>query len=162
MPWPVTDNKLEFGGFSEYIAYVKAIIFLTVTLLSALPITASQDKYKDCTKSANTQLELTQCAGDDAKRADAELNSVYQQLLSKAKGNEHAIEKIRAAQRAWISFRDAQLAAVFPREDKQAAYGSMYAMCYANIAAEMTRERTAQLRRMLKSWDSEFGAGCEY
>jgi uncharacterized protein YecT (DUF1311 family) len=90
------------------------------------------------------------------------MNRTYQSLLTKAKGDQSAVSKIRAAQRAWVAFRDAQLAAVFPRQDKQAAYGSMYGMCYDDIAAEMTRRRTTELRRMLENWSEEFGAGCEY
>jgi uncharacterized protein YecT (DUF1311 family) len=140
---------------------VKSLVIVAFALIAASSTAASQDTYKDCTKTAGTQSELTQCAGEDAKRADAELNRVYQQLLLKARGDEHAIAKVRASQRAWLSFRDAQLSALFPREDKQAEYGSMYPMCYANFAAEMTRQRTEQLRRMLEKWAPE-GAGCWY
>ena len=100
-----------------------------------------------------TQSEMNRCAGADASEADAKLDHVYQRLLSKTKGDDNATKKLRAAQRAWVAFRHAQLQALFPAEDKQREYGSIYPMCYAQLAAAMTKERTAQLRRMLDGKD---------
>jgi len=57
--------------------------------------------------------------------ADDELNKTYQQLLKKATGDPVALQKIRAAQKAWVAFRDAQIAALYPSEDKQ-QYGSAF------------------------------------
>ncbi len=96
-----------------------------------------------------TQYEMNRGAGADASDADAELNRVYQQLLSTMKSDANAAKKLRAAQRAWIAFRDAQLEALYPAEDKRVEYGSMYPMCSARVVAAMTEERTAQLRKML-------------
>lgn len=99
------------------------------------------------------QSEMNRCADEDASAADAELNHVYQDLLTKTKGDANGTRKLRDAQRAWVAFRDAQLEALYPAEDKQLEYGSIYPMCYASVAAAMTKERTAQLRRMLLDKD---------
>jgi uncharacterized protein YecT (DUF1311 family) len=96
---------------------------------------------------------MNRCADQDAKAADAELNRVYQELLSKSKGDASATKKLRDAQRAWIAFRDAQLEALYPAEDKQREYGSIYPMCYAIVTTAMTKDRTIQLRRMLQDKD---------
>ena len=96
---------------------------------------------------------MSRCADLDAKEADADLNRVYQELLTKLKNDDNAMRKLRAAQRAWLAFRDAHLQELYPAKDKQAEYGSIFPMCYAQIAMAMTKERTAQLRRMLEDTD---------
>jgi hypothetical protein len=40
-----------------------------------------------------------------------------------------------------------------PAEDKQGEYGSIFPMCYSQVATAMARERTAQVRRMLDDKD---------
>ena len=99
------------------------------------------------------QSEMNRCADLDAREADADLNRVYQELLSKLKNDDTAVKKLRAAQRAWLTFRDAHLQELYPAEDKQQEYGSIYPMCYAQIATAMSKERTVQLRKMLNDKD---------
>ena len=99
------------------------------------------------------QSEMNRCADLDAREADADLNRLYQKLLTKLKNDDNAIRKLRAAQRAWLAFKDAHLQELYPAKDKQVEYGSMFPMCYAQVATMMTRERTAQLRRMLEDKD---------
>ena len=74
-------------------------------------------------------------------------------LLTEDRGNDTATKKLRAAQKAWLVFRDAHLQELYPAEDKQAEYGSMFPMCYSQVATAMTRDRTAQLPRMLDDKD---------
>ena len=83
------------------------------------------------------------------KAADDELNHVYQAILSKYKDDREFLEKLRNAQRAWLTFRDAELAAKFPLGDKQYHYGSVYPMCANLFLAQRTRERVKQLREWL-------------
>jgi len=68
---------------------------------------------------ATTQLAMNACANEEAICDDAELDVTYQKLLSAA-GEEPAgaAEKIRAAQRAWIAYRDAYIDAMYPAKDK--------------------------------------------
>jgi uncharacterized protein YecT (DUF1311 family) len=113
----------------------------------------SRSKENPCWKTAMAQSEMNRCADQDARAADAELNHVYEDLLSKTKGDANATRKLRDAQRAWVAFRDAQLEALYPAQDKQREYGTIYPMCYAIVATAMTKERTAQLRRMLQDRD---------
>jgi uncharacterized protein YecT (DUF1311 family) len=123
-----------------------------VTLLFAPLLTGQQRPQKtfsDCDKTAQTQSDLTECASTDYKTADDELDRTYQQLLSKAAGDRIAIQKIKAAERAWYAFRDAQIVALYPADDKQKEYGTVFPMC-ANLAlADLTRERTKVLKHML-------------
>jgi uncharacterized protein YecT (DUF1311 family) len=128
-------------------------LFIAVVLLLASMPGLCQSKESPCWKTAMTQLEMNRCADLDARAADADLNHVYQALLSKLKSDDKAAKQLRVAQRAWIAFRDAHLQELFPAEDKQAAYGTMYPMCYAQVATAMTKQRAAQLRSMLDNKD---------
>jgi uncharacterized protein YecT (DUF1311 family) len=127
------------------------VIAVSVLFISASAL--SQSKENPCWKTAMAQSEMNHCADEDAKAADAELNHVYQDLLSKTKGDANATRKLHDPQGAWITFRDAQLEALYPAQDKQREYGSIYPMCYATVVTAMTKERTAQLRRMLQDKD---------
>jgi uncharacterized protein YecT (DUF1311 family) len=127
------------------------LIITALLLVSTAAL--SQSKQNPCWKTATAQPEMNRCADEDSTAADAELNHIYQQLLAKNKGDENATKKLRDAQRAWVAFRDAQLQALYPAEDKQREYGSIYPMCYAIVVTAMTKERTAQLRKMLQDKD---------
>jgi len=98
---------------------------------------------------AHAQAELDSCASDEAKRADSELNSVYQQLLAKAKSTPGATEKVKAAEKAWLQFRDAYIAAMFPADDKQMNYGTMYPMEVDLEIASLAREQTRRIKILI-------------
>ena len=98
---------------------------------------------------AQSQVELDRQACDEHKKADAELNRVYQQVLAEYKTDAIFIAKLRGAQRAWITYRDAQLAALYPAPVPQRAYGSVFRMCYCQAKTELTLERTEVLRRWI-------------
>jgi uncharacterized protein YecT (DUF1311 family) len=78
--------------------------------------------------------------GKEYKQADTELNKVYQQLLSSRSADGQ--KKLRAAQRAWIVFRDAE--AEFVRQDWVG--GSGQAAAVNSALAVLTRDRVRQLR----------------
>ena len=126
--------------------------FVACFLLTATSVLC-QSTQSGCWKTAMAQSEMNRCADLDARAADADLNHVYQALLAKLKDDDNATKKVRAAQRAWLAFRDAHLQELYPADDKQAQYGSMFPMCYSQAAIAMTKERTAQLRRMLDDKD---------
>ena len=65
------------------------------------------------------QSEMNRCADLDTREADADLKRVYQELLAKLKNDDTATNKLRAAQRAWLAFRDAHLQELYPADDKQ-------------------------------------------
>lgn len=95
---------------------------------------------------AQTQGEMNQEACDDYKKADAELNKVYQQVLTEYRADTLFVSKMKNAQRAWVAYRDAHLESVFPAADPR-EYGSVYPMCRCTALTEITKKRTAELRR---------------
>jgi uncharacterized protein YecT (DUF1311 family) len=135
---------------NEFMSRIFIALLFSVVATSVL----CQSRDRQCWKTATTQLDMNQCADTDAKAAEAELNEVYRRLLTKLKSDDNATKKLKVAQRAWTAFRDARLDELFPADDKQQQYGSIFPMCYAQVTAAISKERTAQLRRMLDEKDS--------
>ncbi|HYX70828.1 MAG TPA: lysozyme inhibitor LprI family protein [Terriglobales bacterium] len=132
---------------------------LAIALFALLGSIASfaQDSpaYHACTDKAVAQADLNSCAGDEATRVEAELNRVYATLLSKAAGDQVAVAKIKAAERAWIGYRDAYLEAMYPAKDKQAEYGSIYAMEISLLRAKLTQRQIVALQELLEQYSSD-------
>jgi len=94
-------------------------------------------------------LLLAAGPGNDYTRADQELNSVYREVLRSYADDPAFVKKLKAAQRAWLAFRDAELAALYPRAQEPGYYGSIYPACFATAKADLTKRRTEDLRRWL-------------
>ena len=129
-----------------------AIAFL-ITSLPALAQDSAQ--YRACNDKAKTQAEMNACASDEAARNDAELNEVYRKLLSQAASQEEAVAKIKAAERAWIAYRDAYMDAMYPAKDKQAEYGSIYPMEADLLRAELTQRQVTAIRELLQQYSGD-------
>ena len=93
---------------------------------------------------------MNTCAAAEAKRADDELNRVYNRLLATVKDDAVAASKIRKAEQAWIANRDAYIEAMYPAEDKQAEYGSMYPMEVSLLQARLTKQQIDALKEIEK------------
>ena len=105
---------------------------------------AQEGAQEDPCPGARTQQEMSLCASQAFQKADAELNKLYQRLLRDAGAAEKA--KLRAAQLAWIKFRDAHCE--YEAFGNQG--GSIYPMVYGFCLAEVTGERSKQFRDTLK------------
>ena len=89
------------------------------------------------------QLELNECAEKEYQAADAALNKVYGQLMSKLDDSFKA--KLKESELAWIKFRDANCEFVaFEVDDGQA-----YPMVYSGCLRAMTIDRTKELKERL-------------
>lgn len=104
---------------------------------------------------AQTQMELAGDACSEYKQADADLNSVYGEVLAKHKKDTAFAAKLKEAQRAWIKFRDAHLESIYPAANKQQEYGSAFPMCNCGELAEITKKRTAQLKQWLTAEEGD-------
>ncbi|MBY6088863.1 lysozyme inhibitor LprI family protein [Maritimibacter alkaliphilus] len=114
-------------------------------VLSAL---ASAGQAQDCSAPV-TQIDMTTCAGRAFETADAALNAAYTQAMALAKergpvpaGQDTDADLLRAAQRAWIPFRDAACEA----ESTLARGGSLQPMLKLNCLERLTRQRTEDLK----------------
>ena len=95
---------------------------------------------------AQTQGDLDRQACNEYKKADAELNKVYQQVLTEYRADTLFVSKMKNAQRAWVAYRDAHLESLFPAADPR-EYGSVYPMCRCTALTQITKKRTAELRQ---------------
>jgi len=132
--------------------------WLLILVLIVSPVGVAQDsaQYRVCNEKAKTQAELTACASEEAARADSELNEVYQKLLSQAASREEAVAKVKAAERAWMAYRDAYMDAMYPARNKQAEYGSIYPMEVDLLRAKLTQRQVTALKEFLERYT---GAG---
>ena len=127
-------------------------VALFLFLTSLLSFSQDSPQYRACNEKAKVQAEMNDCAGQEAARVDARLNEIYKQLLSKAASDPNEVAKIKAAERAWIAYRDAYIEAMFPATDKQAEYGSMYPMDVALLSAKLTQQHIADVQELLKQY----------
>lgn len=127
---------------------------IVTTATCSLVFGQNSDELSRCMCTAKTQLAMNVCAGEEAKRAEAQWNDVYQQLQSAAGKTPGAVEKIRAAEKAWVAYRDAYIEATYPANDKQAAYGSMFPMEVLLLQADFAQQHTNALREMLKHYST--------
>ena len=133
---------------------------LIMFLLAALSSLAQNSAgYRTCNEKAKTQAEMNACASDEAARVDTELNEVYHKLLSQAESQEDTVAKIKAAERAWISYRDAYMDAMYPAKDKQAEYGSIYPMEANLVRAKLTQRQITALKELLQQYSGEEQSG---
>ncbi|MFI8648200.1 lysozyme inhibitor LprI family protein [Pseudomonas iridis] len=99
----------------------------------------------DCAN-ASDQATMNQCAGQDYKAADKELNAVYQQITGRLKDNPDGKKLLVSAQRAWIGFRDAECK--FSSSGVTGA--SVYPLIYSNCMTAVTKVRVEALKQYLK------------
>ena len=111
----------------------------------AAPAAPTATRAPDPCADAQTQLALTECADRQYREADAALNSAYRPLLA-ALDDPHR-ERLKAAQRAWIAFRDAEcrLAA------SVALGGSMEPQLELACRKDMTEARVKELASIRES-----------
>lgn len=131
---------------------MKAVSAVLASLLSGgLALAQSSPHYKACSEAATTQLALHKCADDEARRADRALDIAYKRLRSMQKGDPAAAKKMQALEAAWTVYRDAFVEAMYPAADKQAAYGTMFAVEGLLTRARLTRFHTAEIESRISS-----------
>jgi uncharacterized protein YecT (DUF1311 family) len=108
----------------------------------------STTKAESCSQTAQTQTDLSECAGKELKRAEARLAALLKRL---------GVDPSNPEEKAWEAYRDAQLKAIYPPvADERAAYGSIYPMCWAILKKKLTESRI----RDLKALTAVEGDGC--
>jgi uncharacterized protein YecT (DUF1311 family) len=96
---------------------------------------------------AQTQSEMNKDAYNKYQKADRSLNATYQSILANYKADTAFTRNLKAAQRLWVQFRDAEMKARYP-DREPGYYGSIQPMCWSLYLAELTEER----ERKLKIW----------
>ncbi|WP_179759055.1 lysozyme inhibitor LprI family protein [Hoeflea halophila] len=134
-------------------------ILLETALLAGAAGVARADDMPDCIDPMS-QVELTYCAAIDYETADAELNAIWPDIVAAAKSQDQyvaeqvegtdvptTLQALRNAQRAWITFRDAQC----EYEAYEVFGGTSQSMVGSLCLARLTRERIEVLSRTLQN-----------
>lgn len=130
---------------------MKSALFLLLcgcVLLMDAPASSEDEPAVDCAD-AMTQRDMNICAQRDYEAADAELNAQWattKALLAESDKSadadgEGASDRLLAAQRAWLSYRDKQCAL----EGFAVEGGSMQPLILSSCLADLTRKRTEDL-----------------
>jgi uncharacterized protein YecT (DUF1311 family) len=148
---------------------VLAILF--VLILANVPLAQQSAKPEAQPARANpcdnatTQADMNQCTAEEYRKTDAHLNIVYKNLVrllqkdadepQKPSGGEQkkaeipAVQKLRAAQRQWIQYRDLHCGAV----KAQYEGGSIAAMQWSICMTETTNHRVEELKHGYETED---------
>lgn len=104
----------------------------------------------DC-DNATDQATMNQCAAQQNKAADKELNALYQQITTRLKGSPDSKKLLVGAQRAWIGFRDAECK--FSASGVEG--GSVYPLIYSNCITDLTKARVEAFKTYLKCQEGD-------
>ncbi len=98
-------------------------------------------------------ISLSQTQGDGRAtfdKSDKKLNDAYQMLLAVKRSDTAFVKDLRASQRAWVQFRDAEVALKFPNQASVGKNDSLPTNV-ANLLVQLTDDRTRALLEMLKT-----------
>ena len=124
-------------------------ILLALALQGSLDARARDHNCRD----PQNQHDMNACALIDFERADARLNAVWRETIAGARAADAELDRryderatseavLRAAQRAWIAFRDSHCTW---QGYEEARGGSMEPMVYNGCRAALTRARIGEL-----------------
>lgn len=113
--------------------------YLLYMAFLVVPLSARADMYDAQYQACNqdSTLEIVECVGKATKQWDKRLNASYKALMQRA--HEGQREPLRAAQRLWIKYRDANCAFYAARE------GSIRQIESAECLRAMTKARTCEI-----------------
>ena len=131
---------------SIWVKFAASLLLLTAGFLlpskaSNIPVQIAQQP--NC-KSPQTTLDMNVCSSQEFQAADRKLNQVYQQLQAKISSRQK--QRLTAAQRTWIAFRDQNC----DYAKGQFEGGSVAASTYGYCRARVTQERIKDLEGFLK------------
>lgn len=137
----------------------KIIIFLALIIASPLMPSFALAQSLNCEDTSDmNQSQMNICAYQDYQTADRALNIIWPKvkahMQSVAETNKEyapdevdAAAKLLEAQRAWLTYRDAQCDA----EGAQFAGGSIQPLIINSCLASLTRKRTEELVLMMET-----------
>jgi uncharacterized protein YecT (DUF1311 family) len=121
-------------------------IYPYLFFISLLCVTSAQSYAADNCGDPKTQLDMNVCADKEYKREDAALNNNYKQLVREL--GPSAKNQLKAAQLAWIKFRDLQC----EYEASRYEGGSMKPYVYLMCLTEVTKQRNKDFRSMIEGF----------
>jgi uncharacterized protein YecT (DUF1311 family) len=110
-----------------------------IFLLGFLALATGDVARAQC-EDAKSTLQINDCFARELKKADAEINRVYQSTMNKLQPDDAAL--LRKAQRAWLAYRDAHCEAEYAFWDGGTGGPAARMSC----KLELSRQRTAEIQ----------------
>ena len=110
------------------------------------PIEAELTRCMETPEGMSTQ-GMRHCIDQSQAAWDKELNRLWRELMAEL--GPEAKEKLRASQRQWLAFRDAEYEAL--NSAYGAMSGTMFQPMHAEALANITRDRAGQLDSLLEA-----------
>ncbi|MFT0517632.1 lysozyme inhibitor LprI family protein [Pseudomonas faucium] len=98
--------------------------------------------YVQCMDKASSTVAMSGCIQAETQLQDGRLNRVYKQLMGRLDSTQQ--KSLRDVQRQWVGYRDANC-----RFHVQASGGTLAQLEGGMCVLDMTRERAAELERVL-------------
>jgi uncharacterized protein YecT (DUF1311 family) len=114
------------------------------------PARAQEGNAPDPCKDTERLGDASKCWAREAERADSEMKQVY--LAARERLPRRMAENLKKAQKLWEDFRQAHVA-VLMGESNPLTGGLDYAVCLSILRWRLARDRTEQLKRILKPDD---------
>lgn len=126
--------------------YLLLLTLFVYTSLNAEGIICKED---------GNQAQMNQCAYQDFQKADRQLNIVYKALRKKNITDKEYLQNLKASQRLWIKFRDAELKMIFtcPHKNSRICFGTMYELLFYEAQKDLTLERVKNLKKYVEGND---------
>ncbi|WP_129932830.1 MULTISPECIES: lysozyme inhibitor LprI family protein [unclassified Pseudomonas] len=116
-----------------------------LALACVLPVAMADDytvAYGQCMDKASSTVAMNACIGAETQVQDQRLNRVYKQLMGKLDAGQQ--KSLRDVQRKWLAYRDGNC-----QFHVQASGGTLAQLEGGNCIMDMTRDRAAELERVL-------------
>jgi uncharacterized protein YecT (DUF1311 family) len=118
--------------------HIRVSILATAIVLIASSSLHAEQVCGDLTN----QTEMNVCAGKAFEKSDAELNKLFKQTEGRLKDDADTTKLLITAQRAWVSFRDAECAF----SSSMVAQGSVYPFVKNSCLEGLTQSRIKDLK----------------
>ncbi len=143
--------------------YHKEILGLLLLLNAGSGMVSAQTQKPDPCAKDMTQMEMNICSGDEAEKADKRLNLVYRKAMeylqqdlaqagtdqSQKKWVQQSIDDLKAAEIAWIKYRDLQCEAAAQRYEG----GSIRPLIKNNCMSMATEHRVEEIKAAYENGD---------
>lgn len=117
---------------------------LALACCTTLAIAAeSSPAYTRCMEGASSTLAMGECLKAETQAQDQRLNRVYKQLMGKLAADQQ--KSLRDVQRKWLVYRDGNC-----QFHRKASGGTMAQLEGGTCLMDMTRERAAELERVME------------
>jgi uncharacterized protein YecT (DUF1311 family) len=125
--------------------WVARLSFMLLILARPIAAQPPHPQAGTCNDKSTTQLQLNDCANKELRASESRMESLLKRLGVKPNSPE---------QKAWESYRDAQLAAIYPPQES-ASFGSVYPMCLAILKRSLTEGRIRDLKALISSQEGD-------